>query len=280
MISTFDLSKLRSLLEDFYRLTQIRITVFDDSFRELAAYPEQIPSFCRLIRTDSEGAARCHLCDERACAIAAKRRSFYTYQCHAGLTETITPIRLGNIVIGYLLFGHIFSYSSHEEGWSVIEKLCDSYHLNRTEFKSACFERPLISREYIASASRILQGVASYLCMDRMVSLRQQELPVQIDEYISAHFTEPISADTLCQRFHIGKTRLYEISKQNYGIGIAEHIRNLRIEKAKDLLSSEQNLSLSEISSLCGFPDYNYFITVFKRITGYSPRQYARQKSE
>ena len=41
----------------------------------------------------------------------------------------------------------------------------------------------------------------------------------------------------LCKKFQIGKTLLYEIAKQNYGIGIAEHIRNLRIEKAKELLT-------------------------------------------
>ena len=276
MISSFDLTKLNSLLEDFYKLTQIRITVFDDSFHELAAFPEHIPPFCQLIRTDPKGAARCHFCDEQAWEIASKRRNSYTYRCHAGLTESITPILLGNIAIGYLLFGHVFSYPSHEEGWNVIEKLCRPYQIDMEVLKSACFDKPLISKDYIASASHILQAVASFLCMDRMVSLRQQELPVQIDAYISAHFTEDIDASILCRQFHIGKTHLYEIAKQSYGIGIAEHIRNLRIEKAKALLTDEQNLSLAEISSLCGFKDYNYFITVFKRVTGFSPRQYGK----
>ena len=40
MISSFDLSKLKLLLKDFHHMTRIRITVFDDSFHELAAYPE------------------------------------------------------------------------------------------------------------------------------------------------------------------------------------------------------------------------------------------------
>ena len=50
MISTFNLIKLKSLLRDFYNLTQIRITVFDDRFTELASWPENIAPFCRLIR--------------------------------------------------------------------------------------------------------------------------------------------------------------------------------------------------------------------------------------
>lgn len=275
MISTFDLTKLNSLLKDFYNLTQIRITVFDNTFHELAAYPEQIASFCQIIRTDEKGRKKCMLCDTRACEISASRHSIYTYCCHAGLTESITPLYLGNIVIGYLLFGHVFSYSSHETGWEKIQNLCKDFQIDMNLLRQACLEQPVISHEYITSASHILQAVASYLCLDRMVFLKHQELPVQIDKYISAHFTEKIDALTICQHFSIGRTQLYEIAKQNYGIGIAEHIRSLRIEKAKELLENP-SLTLAEISSQCGFEDYNYFISVFKRIVGIPPKKYAK----
>ena len=112
-----------------------------------------------------------------------------------------------------------------------------------------------------------------------MVLLHQQELPVQIDEYLSIHFNEDINVSTLCKEFQIGKTHLYEIAKQNYGVGLAEHIRNLRINKAKDLLENHPDLTLADIAFSCGFKDYNYFITVFKRIVGVSPRKYASKKS-
>lgn len=276
MISSFDLTKLNSLLKDFYNLTQIRITVFDDTFHELAAYPEQIAPFCRIIRTDKQGEQECKLCDTRACEIAARRHSPYTYRCHAGLTESIAPLYLGNIVIGYLLFGHVFSYPSHEEGWEQIQQLCRNYHIDMEALKEACWERPVIAEDYITSASHILHAVASYLCLERMVFLRQQELPVRIDEYISTHFTEDINAVSICKKFDIGKTQLYEIARQNYGIGIAEHIRNLRIEKAKRLLEDSE-LPLAEIASRCGFSDYNYFITVFKRVVGVPPKKYAKE---
>lgn len=279
MISNFNLDKLRSLLIDFYHMTGIRITVFDDTFHELAAYPEQIADICRIIRSDPEAAARCHYCDEQACKTAAKNRRLYTYQCHAGLTESITPIILGNIVIGYLFFGHVFAYPSPMEGWERIHQCCENYRIDMQALKAASMQQPLITPDYISSASHIMQAVAAYLCMDRMVSLHRQELPVQIDEYIQTHFTENLNATQLAKRFGIGRTQLYEIARQSYGVGIAEHIRNLRIEKAKRLLSDQPSLSLAEISSQCGFHDYNYFITVFKRLVGMPPKAYANHKS-
>lgn len=57
MISSFDIAKLHSLLKDFYQLTKIRITVFDDSFRELTSYPDEIADFCK---TDPPDTRLCH----------------------------------------------------------------------------------------------------------------------------------------------------------------------------------------------------------------------------
>lgn len=277
MISTFDLIKLNSLLKDFYKLTKIRITVFDENFNELSAYPEKIAPFCQIIRTDKQGYTECKKCDVRACEIAAKQHKTFTYQCHAGLTESITPLFLGNIIIGYLMFGHVFSYDSHEEGWDKISTLCNSYEIDMKMLEKACYKQPLIKKDFIESSSHILQAVASYLCMERMVSLHQQELAVQLDEFISAHFMEEIDATILCQAFQIGKTRLYEIVKQNYGVGLAEHIRNLRINKAKDLLVNHPEKSLADVAFSCGFKDYNYFIAVFKRMVGVPPKKYSKE---
>lgn len=57
-----------------------------------------------------------------------------------------------------------------------------------------------------------------------------------------------------------------------------EHIRNLRINKAKALLENHPNMTLADVAFSCGFKDYNYFITVFKRIVGVSPKKYASKK--
>lgn len=280
MISTYNLTKLNSLLQDFYRITQIRITVFDETFHELAAYPEPIAPICRLLRTDKAAKQKCVKCDADACRTSQRRHTPYTYECHAGLTESIIPLVLGNITIGYLLFGHVFSYRSHKEGWAKIQERCASYQVDMDALKKACWERPLISEDYIRSASHIMQAVASFLCLDRMVVFKKQELPVQIDDYIMQHYTEALNVQAICEHFQIGKTFLYEIAKQNYGIGIAAHIRKLRITKAKELLTSRPDLPIREVAFQCGFADYNYFITVFKRMTGLSPKQYCQQAKQ
>lgn len=156
--------------------------------------------------------------------------------------------------------------------------MCSPYAVDMDALKEALYKQPIIPEDYILSASHIMRSVASYLCMERMITLHNKELPAQIDDYITMHYTEAINVRTICEHFQIGKTSLYEIAEQNYGIGIAEHIRNLRIKKAKALLTEYPELQISEIAAACGFSDYNYFITVFKRLTGKPPKQFRNEE--
>ncbi len=279
MISIFDLEKLRGLLKDFYAISHIRITVFDENLNELVSYPERVAPYCAVIRGTSRGFDACMACDREACQRAEKKHSTHIYRCHAGLTEAVTPLYVGDVLVGYLLFGHVFSYPSHEEGWTVIEKRCENYHVNDRMLKEAIFGADIVEETYIRSAAQILHAVASYLILERMATLKEDLLAVRLDAYLAAHFTEKLNAVRIADYLGIGKTQLYELSQQLYGCGIAEKIRRQRMDRAKELLSGNEELPLSEVASRCGFHDYNYFITVFSREIGCSPAAWRKNKT-
>lgn len=280
MISIFDLGKLRGLLKDFYAISRIRITVFDENLTELVSYPERVAPYCAVIRGTSRGFDACMDCDRQACEMAAKKHSTYIYRCHAGLTEAVTPLYVGDVLVGYLLFGHVFSYPSHEEGWAVIEKRCEGLRVNTRMLKDAVFSATPIEEDYIRSAAQILHAVASYLILERMATLKEDLLAVRLDAYLSAHYTEKLNAIVISEHLGIGKTQLYELSQQLYGSGIAERIRALRMEKAKTLLLEQKELPLAEVAARCGFHDYNYFITVFSREVGRSPGAFRKDEQK
>jgi len=276
MVSAFDLEKLSGLLRDFYEITRIRITVFDENLNELVSYPDAVAPYCRVIRDTKEGLQACMACDKEGCARAGKKRRTHIYRCHAGFTEAVTPLYDADILVGYLLFGHVFSYSTHEEGWDIIRRRCASLSPDMDALQSAILGAVPIPEAYVRSAAHILHAVASYLIMERMASLKEDLLAARLDAFVSAHYTEKLTASSLCRSLGIGKTQLYQLSGQLYGRGIAAHIRDLRIKKAKVLLTEQPNLPLIDIASRCGYEDYNYFFTVFARETGSSPGTWRR----
>lgn len=278
MISAFDLNALQSLLHDFYEITKIRITVFDDHLRELVSYPDQRAPFCRLIRSSPEGASACLHCDQEACEAAVDKTETYIYRCHAGLTEAVMPLYVGDVLVGYLLFGHVFAYGSFEEGWRVIQKCCENLPVDIKKLRLSCEDSPLISEVYIQSAARILHAVSSFLVLERMATLQTDSTSAKLDAYMIAHYREPITAQVLCHRLGIGRTHLYKLSQQLYGCGISQHIKKLRIENAKKLLVDRTDMKISEVAEDCGFSDYNYFIAVFSRMIGKPPGAYRQTR--
>lgn len=279
MISVFNREKLIELLRDFYRITKIRITVFDENGQELMAYPEGLPEFCKIVRSCETGILACAACDREACDKAARQRVTQIYRCHAGLTEAVTPLVVGDMLAGYLFFGHVFSYPNHSAGWEEIRKQCAHLPIDLDHLEPAVRKLPIIDQDYVRSATKILLAVASYLVIERMATLQTDQLAVKLDRYLTAHVSERLAAQDLCRAFGIGKTQLYKLSKELYGCGIAQHIRDMRLEKAKELLLAEPALSLEEISERCGFHDYNYFNSVFSHHIGSPPGAWRRKNS-
>ena len=274
MISAFDIGKLRDLLRDFHEITKIRITVFDENMTELVSYPEELAPICKIVRDCEAGWEACRKCDRQACDCAAATRKTQIYRCHAGLTEAVSPLIVNDVLVGYLLFGHVLSYPDHAAGWQAISRCTTNLPVDPVLLRGAVERQPLIPEAYVQSATHIMSAVASYLVMERLATLQSDQTAVQLDRYLSEHFTEEFTAPELAARFSMGKTRLYQISRQLYGCGIAEHVRRLRIGKAKELLRTEPKLSLSEIAERCGFQDDNYFISVFSRMVGCPPRRW------
>lgn len=276
MVAIFNLKELEPLLEDFYRITRIRIAVFDHSFQEVVAYPKFRPDLCQTVRSSPEGRRACAKCDADACAYAAGQSKTYVYRCHAGLTEAIMPLYVDKVLVGYLLFGHVFNYDSREKGASAVRNACKKYFEDPRRIDTALSEMPLISYDYILSAARVLNMTASYLVMERMATLREDSVSSKLDAYLKDHFTEPITAEAICESLKIGRSKLFKLSKERYGSGIQQQIRKLRMDKARELLTDRADMSITEIATECGYGDYNYFISVFSGYYGISPDRYRR----
>ncbi len=58
-----------------------------------------------------------------------------------------------------------------------------------------------------------------------------------------------------------------------------EYVNRERITLAKRLLSQPEH-SVSDVSELCGFTDVNYFIRMFKKVEGITPKTYQTISSE
>ena len=96
--------------------------------------------------------------------------------------------------------------------------------------------------------------------------------------YLNDHLTEDISHDVLATRYRIHPGYLSRLFKQEMGETLSEYLLRIRIEKAAQLLK-EGNYKISEVAALAGYSASSYFSIMFKKYTGYSPREYSQRIS-
>jgi len=263
-----NISNLYNLLRDFYTLTSIRIVIFDADYKELMAYPSKRVDFCEQLRLEPKKEASCHSCDIAACKKCAKTKSLVQYRCHAGLVESVVPVCDRSGVLAYVMFGQVLPAESclntKEQLIAQNPQLIDA--ISRLSYKSS---------EELQAAGTVLQAITSYMMSNRWVIPEKSEFIRHLDRYIAEHLKQGICVTDVSAALQIRRSKLYEMSKEYLGCGLAEYIRRQRIWHAKQLLL-KSNLSITDIASEVGFLDYNHFSRVFKAITGASARTFRK----
>lgn len=92
-------------------------------------------------------------------------------------------------------------------------------------------------------------------------------------KYMNENYQSPIKLKDIADHIHINSSYLSRLFKDKTSQTVTQTLRNIRIEKAKELLLDGSNKTY-EIASEVGFDDAAYFSYVFKQETGYSPSDY------
>ncbi|MEF7656152.1 bifunctional transcriptional activator/DNA repair enzyme AdaA [Bacillus thuringiensis] len=115
-------------------------------------------------------------------------------------------------------------------------------------------------------------------CKPNGLTLPNEEWVKQIKDYIEKHFNELLTLDTLAEMCHGSPFHLQRTFKKMTGISPIEYIQQFRIVKATEHLL-QTNQSIKEISTAIGIENPEYFATLFKKKTGFTPTEY-RKKNE
>lgn len=99
-------------------------------------------------------------------------------------------------------------------------------------------------------------------------------ISTRIKKFIDENYFSNITIDLVAQNFNFSRNYLYTLFKECYGISPQNYLLKLRIEKAKELLRGENNLSIGDIALAVGYSDPLYFSRLFHKKTGLSPTEY------
>ncbi len=102
-------------------------------------------------------------------------------------------------------------------------------------------------------------------------------------QYIQSRVaSSELSVQEIADALGLNRSYLYRIFEEKTGKSIQGYIRELRLKRAK-LLLTHSTQTVGEVARSCGFDNSSYFTTAYKRYYGHSPlqdRTHAKAKNE
>lgn len=135
------------------------------------------------------------------------------------------------------------------------------------------------------SGSLQLEGLLfqflAYLAEDAALPFTYDQLKnpyiLKTIRYIQDHYAENLQVSALAERFEVNRCYLAALFKRELQLSPHTFLMQYRMGKAEELLKNT-GLSITEISSFCGYGDPDSFGKAFKKVTGKQPTSFRREE--
>ncbi|GAB2021278.1 hypothetical protein RyT2_03520 [Pseudolactococcus yaeyamensis] len=103
---------------------------------------------------------------------------------------------------------------------------------------------------------------------------RNHDYIKQVLEYIHTHEFSEFTVETLAKELFVSPQYLSKIFHRFTGKSTIKFLTDLKIDKAKKILTLQPNLSITELANTLGFSSSSHFIATFKKYTTITPKAF------
>jgi len=244
--------------------------------------------FCHAAKSTLNGLRLCLGCKRLSIKKASKSDIIFTGQCHMGISEIVKPVFINNRLSCIIYLGN-FIYDNRID--SVIERIRKSSRITgvnedmiigKLDSVDVINEEDLM--EYMNIVEVLYQSIvfsytASYVQPVNNVNTSMaptkaaNHIIQSMIDYINVYYNLDLKLDQLAKLYFLNPNYLRNLFKKYTGMSFTDYLNKYRIEKAMDLLK-KSNEQIINISMQVGFNNVTYFNKLFKRCTGFKPRQY------
>lgn len=194
-------------------------------------------------------------------------------------SDTVTSIRAhGSTELFFIDFGvkrplvidtsSFYSYRVLNE-----DALLDFFrqYIRESSEKSSC-------QEILVCLIHVLIAIATQAQADdenfKRPAVSAVVIATQVDACIAEYYPRPLDSAKIAHKLKYNVDYLERTYRQIRAMSITEAIHQRRVHEACALLAHEGSFLVKDIALLCGFPDSNSFVRIFKRIMDRTPSDF------
>ena len=123
------------------------------------------------------------------------------------------------------------------------------------------------------TAQETLQQIEDALARNKKLGSDAQRTARKVQAYIHENYAESVSREMMADYVGVSARHLTRCFRQEVGISPIAYLNRYRIKQAKHLLDVRDK-NITHVAHAVGFSDSSYFVKVFRREVGLSPRDY------
>ena len=133
----------------------------------------------------------------------------------------------------------------------------------------------------VRPAESYLEQLIVKVCLENSV---YQEKTIRMNmldavSYIQEHYRDAdISVEQVAEKYRISVSYFSKLFNEYVGVTFPEFISDLRLEYAREVLLSNQDISIKKVAEICGYGGTSYFSAQFKKKYNISPSAMRRNR--
>lgn len=226
--------------------------------------------FCLMVRR-LYGESRCLTMDDAMRRQSAEEHRLLFYTCHAGLNESIEPIYVRDVLIGYAMIGQFRS------GGTIAEHVLRDWEQEfgpTAELRAAFESLPAydeVTRDHIIGLFRVL---VEYVVSKEMIGVEGSLLVERIKTYLRQNTDRAVTLTEVAARMQRSCSTISHTVREHCGCSFKQLYTEIKVQKADELMTAYPGLSIAEVVDKLGYSDQFYFSRVYKKVRGYPPSDY------
>ncbi len=263
--------RAQEILDVFTELFNIRIAFFSAEGRELkVGKSKPLCRYCQLLRDDLEYEDICISLDKKKRQTAIEAGHTIHYQCHGGMTESVTPIIMDQALIGFLMIGQFRTATK----W-IPPKISNQWkkQFKNTDLKQAFEATPCYSNSEMSNILKLFNILVDSILYQHMIELYGNTSIQPLMNFMEIHMEENLDLSDGAKMLSQSKSSLSHKFKKMTGKSFKQYQIDLKLDKADDYFKKQPEMTIRDVACRLGYEDPYYFSRLYKKHRGCSPLQ-------
>jgi AraC-like DNA-binding protein/ligand-binding sensor protein len=273
--------EVQLLIDSFAECFRVRFTIFSAECEDITwGNLYDLSHYCKTVRENLHLLPYCLNQNRRMCHRCEPAQNPLIYRCHAGLHESVMPIKVDKKLIGYAMIGQFRIGEGVGESKNDIPAelftQCAKADIDTEVLWDAWRELPLYDKAATQNMVNLFSVLINFIVMREYINVRQPGLAEKISHWLDEHIAEPVELDDLANTVCRCRSTVSHTIKLQFGMSFKQFHTLKRVQRFESLIAAEPTMTIAEAALKVGYDDPLYFSRIYKKLRLIPPMEYIK----